>query len=70
MNFTYFLTDNYVPVEFLELIERFVRWNEEVGDWELKCIAYTGNNMRACNPPRQPLYKVSFEIFRPYSNTV
>uniref|UniRef100_A0A915Q807 Kinesin-like protein n=1 Tax=Setaria digitata TaxID=48799 RepID=A0A915Q807_9BILA len=48
---------NYVPAEFLELIERFVWWNEEVGDWQLKCIAYTGNNMRACNPPRQAFYK-------------
>ncbi|VDK86135.1 unnamed protein product [Litomosoides sigmodontis] len=51
------IIENYVPAEFLELIERFVRWNEEVGDWELKCIAYTGNNMRSCNPPQQPLYK-------------
>uniref|UniRef100_A0A0R3RXP2 Kinesin-like protein n=1 Tax=Elaeophora elaphi TaxID=1147741 RepID=A0A0R3RXP2_9BILA len=51
------IIENYVPAEFLELIERFVRWNEEIGDWQLKCIAYTGNNMRACNPPRQPLYK-------------
>ncbi|KAL4002681.1 Kinesin motor domain family protein [Acanthocheilonema viteae] len=51
------IIENYVPMEFLELIERFVRWNEEVGDWQLKCIAYTGNNMRACNLPRQPFYK-------------
>ncbi|EFO18808.1 kinesin-like protein KIF3A [Loa loa] len=51
------IIENYVPAEFLELIERFVRWNEETGDWQLKCIAYTGNNMRARNPPRQPLYK-------------
>ncbi|VDN03941.1 unnamed protein product [Thelazia callipaeda] len=49
--------ENYVPAEFLELIERFVIWNEEVGDWQLKCIAYTGNNMRACNLLPQLLYK-------------
>ncbi|VDO72107.1 unnamed protein product [Onchocerca flexuosa] len=63
---------NYVPAEFLELIERFVRWNEEVGDWQLKCIAYTGNNMRACNPPQQPLYKPSnaqmLNLFSSYQN--
>ena len=29
-----------------EMIERYVSWNDEIGDWELKCIAYTGNNMR------------------------
>ena len=28
------------------MIERFVSWNDDIGDWELKCIAYTGNNMR------------------------
>lgn len=28
------------------MIERYVSWNDEMGDWELKCIAYTGNNMR------------------------
>ena len=21
-------------------------WNEELGEWQLKCIAYTGNNMK------------------------
>lgn len=51
------IIENYIPPDFLELIERYVRWNEEVGDWQLKCIAYTGNNMRARNPPQQPLYK-------------
>lgn len=29
-----------------QLIERNVTWNEELGEWQLKCIAYTGNNMR------------------------
>ncbi|EJW87977.1 kinesin-II 85 kDa subunit [Wuchereria bancrofti] len=51
------IIESYIPADFLELIERYVRWNEEVGDWQLKCIAYTGNNMRARNPPQQPLYK-------------
>ncbi|VDK26335.1 unnamed protein product [Anisakis simplex] len=40
------------------MIERFVWWNEEMGDWQLKCIAYTGNNMRARNPLPTPVYKV------------
>ena len=21
-------------------------WNEDLGEWQLKCVAYTGNNMR------------------------
>uniref|UniRef100_A0A0M3KC26 Kinesin-like protein KIF3A (inferred by orthology to a human protein) n=1 Tax=Anisakis simplex TaxID=6269 RepID=A0A0M3KC26_ANISI len=52
------IIDNYIPTEYLEMIERFVWWNEEMGDWQLKCIAYTGNNMRARNPLPTPVYKV------------
>ena len=29
-----------------ELIESNVQWNEDIGEWQLKCVAYTGNNMR------------------------
>jgi len=43
--------ENFIPPDALELIERFVSWNEQLGDWQLKCIAYTGNNMRARQPP-------------------
>lgn len=28
------------------MIERYVHWNEDIGEWQLKCVAYTGNNMR------------------------
>ena len=28
------------------LIEENISWNEELGEWQLKCIAYTGNNIR------------------------
>jgi kinesin family protein 3/17 len=31
------------------LIEENVHWNEEIGEWQLKCVAYTGNNMRRRN---------------------
>ena len=31
---------------FQELIESNVQWNEDIGEWQLKCVAYTGNNMR------------------------
>uniref|UniRef100_A0AC34FAS9 Kinesin-like protein n=1 Tax=Panagrolaimus sp. ES5 TaxID=591445 RepID=A0AC34FAS9_9BILA len=47
------LIDSYIPPEYMKMIERYVFWNEDIGDWQLKCIAYTGNNMRAAkhNPP-------------------
>ena len=28
------------------ITEENVHWNEEIGEWQLKCVAYTGNNMR------------------------
>ena len=33
-----------------EMIEQYVHWNEEIGEWQLKCVAYTGNNMRKQTP--------------------
>jgi len=32
------------------MIERFTHWNEDIGEWQLKCVAYTGNNMRKSIP--------------------
>jgi hypothetical protein len=28
------------------IIEENVIWNDDLGEWQLKCVAYTGNNMR------------------------
>ncbi|UYV62209.1 KIF3A, partial [Cordylochernes scorpioides] len=33
-----------------ELIEQNIFWNEEIGDWQLKCVAYAGNNMHPEEP--------------------
>ena len=38
--------DSFVPPDYQEVIERNVHWNEDIGEWQLKCVAYTGNNMR------------------------
>lgn len=38
--------DSFVPPEYQELLEGSVQWNEDIGEWQLKCVAYTGNNMR------------------------
>ena len=47
MKFVYLL--NYLLI--LEpsekgIIGENVTWNEDLGEWQLKCVAYTGNNMR------------------------
>ncbi|XP_042203574.1 kinesin-like protein KIF3A [Homarus americanus] len=40
------IIDSFIPSEYQEMIERYVHWNEDIGEWQLKCVAYTGNNMR------------------------
>eukprot|EP00095_Tigriopus_kingsejongensis_P001128 snap_masked-scaffold1099_size62903-processed-gene-0.6 protein:Tk01128 transcript:snap_masked-scaffold1099_size62903-processed-gene-0.6-mRNA-1 annotation:"kinesin-like protein kif3a isoform x2" len=42
--------DSFIPGDYQELIERNVQWNEDIGEWQLKCVAYTGNNMRKRSP--------------------
>ncbi|KAJ8705533.1 hypothetical protein PYW08_012579 [Mythimna loreyi] len=39
--------DSYIPKEYQALIEQYVHWNEQLGEWQVKCVAYTGNNMSA-----------------------
>lgn len=40
------ILDSYIPIEYQKQIERYVHWNEDIGEWQLKCVAYTGNNMQ------------------------
>lgn len=56
--FSVALIDSFISEEYLKLIEKYVYWNEEIGDWQLKCIAYTGNNMRADVQTVSSVYKV------------
>ena len=28
------------------MVEQYASWNDEIGEWQLRCVAYTGNNMR------------------------
>lgn len=40
------IIDAFIPRHYQEMIDRYVHWNEDIGEWQLKCVAYTGNNMR------------------------
>ncbi|XP_066591336.1 kinesin-like protein KIF3A [Prorops nasuta] len=40
------IVNSYIPIQYQTMIERYVHWNEDIGEWQLKCVAYTGNNMR------------------------
>ncbi|XP_057314746.1 kinesin-like protein KIF3A [Hydractinia symbiolongicarpus] len=42
--------DNYIPREFQDLVTQNVIWNEDIGEWQLRYVAYTGNNMRKMSP--------------------
>lgn len=37
--------NSYIPKEYQSMVERYTHWNEDIGEWQLKCVAYTGNNM-------------------------
>ncbi len=32
------------------MIEQHVHWNDDIAEWQLRCVAYTGNNMRKQTP--------------------
>ncbi|XP_073843810.1 kinesin-like protein 64D [Musca autumnalis] len=38
--------NSYIPKEYQSMINEYTHWNEDIGEWQLKCVAYTGNNMR------------------------
>ncbi|XP_061391666.1 kinesin-like protein KIF3A [Musca vetustissima] len=38
--------NSYIPKEYQTMINEYTHWNEDIGEWQLKCVAYTGNNMR------------------------
>merc|ERR1712227_1016869 len=40
-----------IPIEMQELIKNQVAWNEVMGEWQLRGIAYTGNNMMRRKSP-------------------
>lgn len=54
LQFQTLLIESFIPPEFQELIEQHVSWNEEIGEWQLKFVAYTGNNMRKVSPSPDP----------------
>lgn len=45
------VAEYFVPDEHLRMIGEHMQWNDEIGEWQLKCVAYTGNNMRKQKTP-------------------
>ncbi|XP_061858383.1 kinesin-like protein KIF3A isoform X2 [Colius striatus] len=56
------IIDNFIPQDYQEMIENYVHWNEDIGEWQLKCVAYTGNNMRKQTPVLDKKEKDPFEV--------
>ncbi|KAM9311022.1 kinesin-like protein KIF3A [Gastrophryne carolinensis] len=56
------IIDSFIPQEYQEMIENYVHWNEDIGEWQLKCVAYTGNNMRKQTPVPDKNEKDPFEM--------
>ncbi|XP_020570046.1 kinesin-like protein KIF3A isoform X1 [Oryzias latipes] len=56
------IIDNFIPQEYQEMIENNVYWNEDIGEWQLKCVAFTGNNMKKQSPAQDKKEKDPFEV--------
>ncbi|XP_030428322.1 kinesin-like protein KIF3A isoform X2 [Gopherus evgoodei] len=56
------IINNFIPQDYQEMIENYVHWNEDIGEWQLKCVAYTGNNMRKQTPVPDKKEKDPFEV--------
>lgn len=53
------------------MIEQNVSWNDDIGEWQLRCVAYSGNNMRKQSPqPDKDKEKVSVYRLGVYPSTV
>ncbi|XP_054273348.1 kinesin-like protein KIF3A [Macrosteles quadrilineatus] len=52
----------FIPDQYREMIERHAHWNEDIGEWQLKCVAYTGNNMRKTLGPLSPKDKKEIPV--------
>ena len=50
-----------VPDEMLQLIDGHCQWNEMIGEWQLKGVAYTGNNMMKRRSPPPPAHSLPNE---------
>lgn len=46
LNYQNVIIDSFIPKKYQQLIEKATMWNEDTGEWSLKCIAYAGNNMK------------------------
>lgn len=46
--------NSYIPKEYQNMVQRYTHWNEDIGEWQLKCVAYTGNNMRKSIAEKKP----------------
>ncbi|VEL10591.1 unnamed protein product [Protopolystoma xenopodis] len=54
------IIDRYIPKVYQDMIEGHVQWNDDIGEWQLRCVAYTGNNMR--KPERDRTEPVTLKI--------
>ncbi|MBN3304171.1 KIF3A protein, partial [Amia calva] len=56
------IIDYIIPHNYQEMIENYVHWNEDIGEWQLECVAFTGNNMRKQKPVLDKTEKDPFEV--------
>ncbi|XP_044730926.1 kinesin-like protein KIF3A [Chrysoperla carnea] len=69
------IINEHIPLEYYKKLESFAQWNEEIGEWQLKCVAYTGNHMRKHEECRESRFQniatelahdIEFPVYMPY----
>lgn len=65
------IIDSFIPQEYHEMIEKNMHWDECIGEWEMRFVAYAGNNMRKETAPpeveRAPLEADLYDIYLAYT---
>uniref|UniRef100_A0A8C8DI21 Kinesin-like protein n=1 Tax=Oryzias sinensis TaxID=183150 RepID=A0A8C8DI21_9TELE len=56
------IIDHFIPQKYQEMIKNNAHWNEDIGEWQLRCVAFTGNNIKRQNPNQDKKEKDRFEV--------
>jgi kinesin family protein 3/17 len=59
------LIDNYVPPEHQDQIEQRCRWDEQIGEWHIEGLQYTGNIMQKTATTRAEIGRIAVDADHP-----
>ncbi|CAG9855551.1 unnamed protein product [Phyllotreta striolata] len=61
------IIENYIPPEYLKKIQTNMIWSNDGQEYQMRGVAYTGNNMRKrLNPGVETMSQIKFDMKQPY----